>query len=80
PSALPTHLQGNAEVENAANAAIANEINTDGRAFLLGTKLHGRDAIRVAVGSAASTRENVSELLDIIKDKTSVVLANLESN
>ncbi|ORX67934.1 dopa decarboxylase protein [Linderina pennispora] len=80
PSALPTHLQGSAEVENAANAAIANEINTDGRAFLLGTKLHGRDAIRVAVGSAASTRENVSELLGIIKDKTSVVLANLESN
>lgn len=49
------------------NAAIIDQVNASGSAFLSHTKLNGHYAIRVAIGNQATTHEHVARLWDLLR-------------
>jgi aromatic-L-amino-acid decarboxylase len=46
--------------DDAANAAILERVNASGEAFLSSTRLGGRLVLRLAVGNARTTEEDVA--------------------
>jgi aromatic-L-amino-acid decarboxylase len=56
-----------AEAVDALNAAIVEEVNADGRIFISSTKLHGRTVLRLAIGNAQTTRDDVALAWEIIR-------------
>lgn len=48
------------ETLDAWNARIVDELNASGEVFLSTTKLHGRTVLRLAIGNARTTREDVA--------------------
>ncbi|KAI8319278.1 hypothetical protein GQ54DRAFT_299457 [Martensiomyces pterosporus] len=69
---------GATDSANKANVDLVNAINSNGRVFLLGTKLHGVDAIRVAIGSTYGTQDHVSALCEEIKETATNILQHCE--
>ena len=53
---------------DALNAAIADDVNADGRIFISSTKLRGRTVLRLAIGNERTTREDVVLAWQIICD------------
>jgi aromatic-L-amino-acid/L-tryptophan decarboxylase len=53
---------------DALNAAIADDVNADGRIFISSTKLRGRTVLRLAIGNERTTREDVVLAWQIIRD------------
>lgn len=51
-----------------ANRRLIDEVNASGKAFLSHTVLNGRVTIRLAIGNAGTTREDVRQVWDLIKD------------
>jgi len=52
---------------DALNAAIAEDVNADGRIFISTTKLHGRTVLRLAIGNERTTRDDVVLAWEIIR-------------
>jgi aromatic-L-amino-acid decarboxylase len=52
---------------DALNAAIVEDVNADGRIFISSTKLHGRTVLRLAIGNARTTRDDVVLAWEIIR-------------
>jgi aromatic-L-amino-acid decarboxylase len=57
---------GKADLE-AHNTAIIDAVNAGGKAFLSHTKLHGRYAIRVAIGNQATAHEHVAQVWELLQ-------------
>jgi aromatic-L-amino-acid/L-tryptophan decarboxylase len=53
---------------DALNAAVMDDVNTDGRIFISSTKLRGRTVLRLAIGNERTTREDVVLAWQIIRD------------
>jgi aromatic-L-amino-acid decarboxylase len=51
----------------AHNAAIVERVNATGEVFISHTQLHGRYAIRIAIGNAATTAEHVDRAWDLLR-------------
>ncbi|KAJ2777552.1 hypothetical protein H4R18_005101 [Coemansia javaensis] len=51
---------------NRANTELVQRANTDGRVFLLGSRLRGVDVVRVAIGGAQTSHRNVALLLEVL--------------
>jgi aromatic-L-amino-acid decarboxylase len=51
---------------DALNAAIAEDVNADGRIFISTTKLHGRTVLRLAIGNERTTRDDVVLAWEIV--------------
>ena len=51
-----------------ANQAIINRVNDSGEAFLSGTRLNGRFVLRLAVGNARTTEEDVTRAWELLND------------
>jgi aromatic-L-amino-acid decarboxylase len=49
------------------NAALIDQVNASGSAFLSHTKLNGQYAMRVAIGNQATTHEHVVQLWDLLR-------------
>ncbi len=49
------------------NEAILDRVNATGRVFISHTQLHGRYALRVAIGNAATTAEHVDRAWDLLR-------------
>jgi aromatic-L-amino-acid decarboxylase len=49
------------------NAAIVDDVNADGRIFISSTKPHGRTVLRLAIGNAQTTRDDVALAWEIIR-------------
>jgi aromatic-L-amino-acid decarboxylase len=49
------------------NAAIVERVNATGEVFISHTQLHGRYALRVAIGNAATTAEHVDRAWDLLR-------------
>jgi aromatic-L-amino-acid decarboxylase len=62
---VPPELEG--EALDAHNAAIVDAVNASGEAFLSTTRLHGRLAIRVAIGNERTTEADVAALWDLLR-------------
>jgi aromatic-L-amino-acid decarboxylase len=56
-----------AHAADALNAAIAEDVNADGRIFISTTKLHGRTVLRLAIGNERTTRDDVALAWEIIR-------------
>ncbi|KAJ2847887.1 hypothetical protein IWW36_003620 [Coemansia brasiliensis] len=63
------------DIVNSANAELVKCINSDGRVFLVGTKLRGVDVLRPAIGSSHGTSENTTRLLQVIQECSEIVIA-----
>jgi aromatic-L-amino-acid decarboxylase len=53
------------------NQAIINRINSSGEAFLSGTWLNGRFVLRLAVGNARTTEDDVARVWDLLNEPAS---------
>jgi aromatic-L-amino-acid/L-tryptophan decarboxylase len=51
----------------AHNAAIVERVNATGEVFISHTELHGRYAIRIAIGNAATTAEHVDRAWELLR-------------
>ena len=51
----------------AHNAAIVERVNATGEVFISHTQLHGRYAIRIAIGNAATTAEHVDRAWELLR-------------
>jgi aromatic-L-amino-acid/L-tryptophan decarboxylase len=52
---------------DALNAAIMDGVNATGQAFLSSTRLHGRLALRIAIGNERTTRDDVRLAWELLK-------------
>jgi aromatic-L-amino-acid decarboxylase len=62
---VPSGLAG--EALDAHNTALVEAVNASGDAFLSTTRLHGRVAIRVAIGNERTTEADVAVLWDLLR-------------
>ncbi len=53
---------------DALNDAILAAVNADGRVMLSATKLHGRTALRLAIGNERTTRDDVALAWEILRE------------
>ena len=49
------------------NEAILERVNATGRVFISHTQLHGRYALRVAIGNMATSAEHVDRAWDLLR-------------
>jgi aromatic-L-amino-acid decarboxylase len=61
----PPGLDG--EALDAHNTALVDAVNASGQAFLSTTRLHGRVAIRVAIGNERTTEADVAALWELLR-------------
>jgi aromatic-L-amino-acid decarboxylase len=61
----PAGLEG--EALDGHNAALVDAVNASGEAFLSTTRLHGRVAIRVAIGNERTTEADVAVLWELLR-------------
>jgi aromatic-L-amino-acid decarboxylase len=63
----PDGLDDEAELAR-LNGAVLERVNATGRVFLSHTELHGRYALRVAIGNAATTAEHVDRAWHLLRE------------
>jgi aromatic-L-amino-acid decarboxylase len=68
----PEGLDDEAELAR-LNEAVLERVNATGRVFLSHTQLHGRYALRVAIGNAATTAEHVDRAWDLLREAAGAV-------
>jgi len=66
--ATPAALRGDDAALDAHNAALLDAVNATGEIFLSHTKLHGRFALRVAIGHVRTTEAHLSRALDLLRE------------
>jgi glutamate/tyrosine decarboxylase-like PLP-dependent enzyme len=64
---VPEELRGNGERLNAFNKSIMERVQAGGEAFLSGTVLRGRFALRACVLNYGTTEEDLAALLDVVR-------------
>jgi len=64
---VPAELRGDDSRLNAFNKAIMENVQSGGEAFLSGTVLHGRFALRACILHYATTEEDIRALLDVVR-------------
>jgi len=69
---VPGNWQGDDEALNRLNQAIAEDVQTGGRAFLAGTDIRGRFALRSCALHYALTEDHVDAILDAVRDAGSL--------
>ena len=69
---VPANWQGDDEALSRLNQAIAEDVQTGGRAFLAGTDIRGRFALRSCALHYALTEEHVDAIVDAVRDAGSL--------
>jgi glutamate/tyrosine decarboxylase-like PLP-dependent enzyme len=64
---VPEELRGDEERLNALNKRVMEKVQAGGEAFLSGTMLRGRFALRACVLNYGTTEEDVRDLVDVIR-------------
>ena len=65
---VPANWQGDEQGLDQLNQAIMGDVQTGGRAFLAGTDIHGRFALRSCALHYALTEDHVESILDAVRD------------